>query len=120
MKTIFLFLWIFSAGTCGFAAEAGDASPSPPDGISSADLSQRISTDDLTYAAKIKARKERQEYEATVKAYNEMIRQKAVAAEAAAAAVPPPDNAAEEEKALRNKQAAAKMKPQFQKRVLVS
>lgn len=116
----FLIIFMGMGFTPGFAAEEKKANPAPSNGTPSV-LSEPHRTDDMTYAAKMKYRKEREEYNATVKAYNEIMKKKAEAEETPGAqAVPLDETFYQEEEKLRQKKSESKKKALQQKRVLVS
>jgi stress response protein YsnF len=121
MKLLLLGMGLMLAGlTQAFAAEDPKASPTPSN-LSTATMSARQSTDDLTYAKKMQYRKEREEYNKLVGQYNEMVRKRAAEGKTAASAPPVKEaDFYEEEKALKDKKSAVKKQAVQKKRVLVS
>ena len=112
MKWFLVFLLCFAGMSQGFAAEEKkeDASPVTTTLNVSKGMSERISTDDMTYDGRMKAKKAREEFEAKQKAELE-AQKKAADAQAAKE---------EAQKKLKEQKLAAKEKAKLKKRVFVS
>jgi hypothetical protein len=118
VKRFYLFVISILIPAAAFAADASP-SPQPSSNVTTANLSKPQSTNDLTYANKMKYRKEREDYNKLVQDYNDMILKRAAGGTPAVAPSPTPAPG-QATKAFNEQRIAEKKKAKLKKRVLVS